>query len=75
MLSRKCLMFNISFIIFNSLNKNKGILSVIFMVELIPLQVKCHVSSVLIHDSTTAPSQQAEDIQLKAVVPPIEVVG
>ena len=72
MLSRKCLMFNISFIIFNNSTKIRGVLSVIFMNRTHPPTSK-NVMLMLQYLFTTVRQRQAnkqEDIQLKAVVPP-----
>ena len=73
MLSRKCLMFNTSFIIFNNSTKIRGILSVIFMNRTHPPTSK-NVMLMLQYLFTTVRQRQAnkqEDIQLKAVVPPL----
>ena len=70
MLSRKCLMFNISFIIFNNSTKIRGVLSVIFMNRTHPPTSK-NVMLMLQYLFTTVRQRQAnkqEDIQLKAVV-------
>lgn len=73
MLSRKCLMFNTSFIIFNNSTKIRGVLSVIFMNRTHPPTSK-NVMLMLQYLFTTVRQRQAnkqEDIQLKAVVPPL----
>ena len=73
MLSRKCLMFNTSFIIFNNSTKIRGVLSVIFMNRTHPPTSK-NVILMLQYLFTTVRQRQAnkqEDIQLKAVVPPL----
>ena len=70
MLSRKCLMFNTSFIIFNNSTKIRGVLSVIFMNRTHPPTSK-NVMLMLQYLFTTVRQRQAnkqEDIQLKAVV-------
>lgn len=71
MLSRKCLIFNTSFIIFNNSTKIRGILSVIFMNRTHPTTGK-NVMPMLQYLFTKVRQRQAnkqEDIQLKAVVP------
>ena len=71
MLSRKCLIFNTSFIIFNNSTKIMGILSVIFMNRTHPTTGK-NVMPMLQYLFTKVRQRQAnkqEDIQLKAVVP------
>ena len=74
MLSRKYLMFNTSFIIFNNSTKIRGVLSVIFMNRTHPLQVRmsclCFSTYSRQYDSAK-PTNKQEDIQLKAVVPPL----
>lgn len=71
MLSRKYLMFNTSFIIFNNSTKIRGVLSVIFMNRTHPLQVRmsclCFSTYSRQYDSAK-PTNKQEDIQLKAVV-------
>lgn len=70
MLSRKYLMFNTSFIIFNNSTKIRGVLSVIFMNRTHPPTSK-NVMLMLQYLFTTVRQRQAnkqEDIQLKAVV-------
>lgn len=71
MLSRKCLMFNTSFIIFNNSTKIRGVLSVIFMNRTHPPTSK-NVMLMLQYLFTTVrqrqANKQARGIQLKAVV-------
>ena len=66
MLSRKCLIFNTSFIIFNNSTKIRGILSVIFMNRTHPTTGK-NVMPMLQYLFTKVRQRQAnkqEDIQL-----------
>ena len=71
MLSRKCLMFNTSFIIFNNSTKIRGVLSVIFMNRTHPPTSK-NVMLMLQYLFTTVrqrqANKQARGLQLKAVV-------
>lgn len=74
MLSRKYLMFNTSFIIFNNSTKIRGVLSVIFMNRTHPptsknvmLMLQYLFTTVRQYDSAK-PTNKQEDIQLKAVV-------
>ena len=67
MLSRKCLMFNTSFIIFNNSTKIRGVLSVIFMNRTHPPTSK-NVMLMLQYLFTTV---RQRHIQLIAFVPPL----
>ena len=60
MLSRKCLIFNTTFCIFNKSTKIWGLVRPFNGIGLSPSNKLLHTNvSVLIHDSTTATNQQA----------------